>query len=233
MEERIEEGWKKALAPEFEKPYFKELTDRVRRAYSDPTRIIHPEAGRIFAAFDACPFDKVKVVILGQDPYHGDRQANGLSFSVNPGIAIPPSLRNIFAEIASEYGTNPPQSGDLSSWARQGVLLLNATLTVEHGRPKSHSGIGWEQFTDAAVRALSEQREGIVYMLWGADAARKGAIIPRDRNLVMTAPHPSPLSAHRGFFGCNHFRLADQYLLSRGESPVLWMEPGNHDSIKV
>ena len=233
MEVRIEEGWKKALAPEFEKPYFKELTDRVRRAYSDPTRIIHPEARRIFAAFDACPFDKVKVVILGQDPYHGDRQANGLSFSVNPGIAIPPSLRNIFAEIASEYGTTPPQSGDLSSWARQGVLLLNATLTVEHGRPKSHSGIGWEQFTDAAVRALSEQREGIVYMLWGADAARKGAIIPRDRNLVMTAPHPSPLSAHRGFFGCNHFRLADQYLLSRGESPVLWMEPGNHDSIKV
>lgn len=219
---RLEPGWKQALKDEFGKPYFIRLTDEIRRRYADPSALNHPEASKIFAAFDATPFDKVKVVVLGQDPYHGTGQANGLAFSVNPGIDIPPSLRNIYKEIEQETGKPTPADGDLGRWASQGVLLLNATLTVGHSAPKSHAGLGWEQFTDAAIAALAKHRSGIVYLLWGADAIRKGALIPRDRNLVLTAPHPSPLSAYRGFFGCNHFTRANAYLASQGLSPIEW-----------
>ena len=204
MNVKIEEGWKKALAQEFDKPYFRELTDRVRREYADPALHVYPPAARIFSAFDTTPFDQVKVVIIGQDPYHGPGQANGLCFSVNPGIDIPPSLRNIFKEI------------------HEGVLLLNASLTVREHAPKSHAGIGWETFTDAAVHALASQRSGIVFMLWGSDAIRKGAFIDRGRHLVLTSPHPSPLSAHRGFFGNRHFVSANEYLRANGKTPIVW-----------
>lgn len=222
MDVRLEEGWKKALAEEFEKPYFKTLTDAVRREYSDPALKVYPPAGKIFAAFDTTPFDKVKVVIIGQDPYHGPGQANGLCFSVSPGIEVPPSLRNIFQEIHDDTGVPVPASGDLSRWARQGVLLLNASLTVREHQPKSHSGIGWETFTDAAVHALAEKREHLVFLLWGSDAIRKGSFIDRNRHLVLTAPHPSPLSAYRGFFGCRHFSQANEYLKAHGETPIEW-----------
>lgn len=222
MDVRLEEGWKKALAEEFEKPYFKTLTDAVRREYSDPALKVYPPAGKIFAAFDTTPFDRVKVVIIGQDPYHGPDQANGLCFSVSPGIEVPPSLRNIFQEIHDDTGVPVPVSGDLSRWARQGVLLLNASLTVREHQPKSHSGIGWETFTDAAVHALAEKREHLVFLLWGSDAIRKGSFIDRNRHLVLTAPHPSPLSAYRGFFGCRHFSQANEYLKAHGETPIEW-----------
>ena len=222
MDVRLEEGWKKALAEEFEKPYFKTLTDAVRREYSDPALKVYPPAGKIFAAFDTTPFDRVKVVIIGQDPYHGPDQANGLCFSVSPGIEVPPSLRNIFQEIHDDTGVPVPVSGDLSRWARQGVLLLNASLTVREHQPKSHSGIGWETFTDAAVHALAEKREHLVFLLWGSDAIRKGSFIDRSRHLVLTAPHPSPLSAYRGFFGCRHFSQANEYLKAHGETPIEW-----------
>lgn len=222
MDVRLEEGWKKALAEEFEKPYFKTLTDAVRREYSDPALKVYPPAGKIFAAFDTTPFDRVKVVIIGQDPYHGPGQANGLCFSVSPGIEVPPSLRNIFQEIHDDTGVPVPVSGDLSRWARQGVLLLNASLTVREHQPKSHSGIGWETFTDAAVHALAEKREHLVFLLWGSDAIRKGSFIDRNRHLVLTAPHPSPLSAYRGFFGCRHFSQANEYLKAHGETPIEW-----------
>lgn len=222
MSIKIEEGWKSALAPEFDKPYFRDLCNRVRLDDSNPALRIYPPGSKIFAAFDSTPFQDVKVVIIGQDPYHGPGQANGLCFSVNPGIAFPPSLRNIFQEIHDDTGTGSPDSGDLSRWAKQGVLLLNSSLTVREHQPKSHSGIGWETFTDAAIRALSTQRSGIVYLLWGSDAIRKGAFIDRNRNLVLTAPHPSPLSAYRGFFGCRHFSKANDYLISQGKSPIVW-----------
>lgn len=222
MNVRIEEGWKRALSAEFGKPYFTALTDHVRREYSDPSCKIYPPAAKIFAAFDSTPFEDVKVVIIGQDPYHGPGQANGLCFSVNPGIDIPPSLRNIFQEISTDTGNPIPASGDLSRWAAQGVLLLNASLTVREHQPRSHSGIGWETFTDAAVHALAEHRENLVFLLWGSDAIRKGAFINRSRHLVLTAPHPSPLSAYRGFFGCRHFSKANEYLTAHGKTPVNW-----------
>lgn len=222
MNVRIESSWKEALAAEWDKPYFAALTEAVRREYGDPSFHVYPPAGRIFAAFDLSPFADTKVVIIGQDPYHGPGQANGLSFSVAPGIAIPPSLRNIFTEISSDLGKPYPADGDLTRWARQGVLLLNATLSVREHLPRSHSGLGWTTFTDAAVRALAEQREGLVFMLWGSDAIRKGAFIDRRRHLVLEAPHPSPLSAHRGFFGCRHFSKANDYLVSRGLKPIDW-----------
>lgn len=221
MQIRLEQGWKDALAEEFKKPYFQRLTAKVRELYTAPGPQPHPEGRNIFAAFDASPFHSTRVVILGQDPYHGANQANGLAFSVNPGVALPPSLKNIFAEIEREYGS-APKSGDLSGWARQGVLLLNSTLTVGDGAPKSHAGIGWEEFTDAAIAALSGQRAGIVYLLWGADAARKGRLIPTQGNLVLTAPHPSPLSAYRGFIGCDHFRQANAYLQQQNLPPIDW-----------
>lgn len=220
MNVRIEDRWGRVLAPEFEKPYFKTLTDFVR----ERCRVaeVYPPGRSIFAAFDASPFDQTKVVIVGQDPYHGPGQANGLCFSVAPGVPLPPSLQNIFKEVGSDTGAPFPADGDLTRWARQGVLLLNSSLTVEAHRPKSHSGRGWEEFTDAVVRALAFGREHLVFMLWGSDAARKGAVIPRDRHLVLTSAHPSPLSAYRGFFGNHHFSLANAYLREHGQTPVNW-----------
>ncbi len=222
MNVRIDNTWKEALAPEFESSWFPVLAERVRAEYKARPGAVFPPASLIFSAFDASPFDKTKVVILGQDPYHGPGQANGLAFSVNPGIAIPPSLRNIFQEVHSDIGAPLPDNGDLSRWARQGVLLLNSTLTVPMHTPKGHAGIGWEQFTDAAVRRLAEQRENLVFLLWGSDAIRKGAFIDRNRHLVLTAPHPSPLSAHRGFLGCHHFSQANAYLEAHGMTPIVW-----------
>lgn len=220
MDVRIDNTWKQRLAPEFEKPYFKALTDFVRSEYA--SKQVFPPPSRIFAAFDACPFDKVKVVILGQDPYHDVGQANGLCFSVADGMPMPPSLINIFREIKDDIGKEMPQSGNLQRWADQGVLLLNATLTVEAHRPGSHQGRGWEELTDEAVLRLARDREGLVFMLWGSYAARKGAFIDRNRHLVLTAPHPSPLSAYRGFFGCKHFSRANDYLQQRGLTPIEW-----------
>ncbi len=222
MNVKIEQGWKNALAPEFEKPYFKALTDSVRAEYANPSIRVYPPAAQIFSAFDSTPFDDVKVVIIGQDPYHGPGQANGLCFSVNPGVEIPPSLRNIFKEIQNDTGGGIPADGDLSRSARQGVLLLNASLTVREHQPKSHAGRGWEQFTDAAVHALAEKRDNIVFLLWGSDAIRKGAFIDRNRHLVLTSPHPSPLSAHRGFFGNRHFSKTNEYLRLHGKEPIQW-----------
>lgn len=220
MNVRIEDSWKQALAAQWSQPYFFNLTEFVRNRYRTAT--VYPPAGRIFAAFDACPFDSVKVVILGQDPYHGPGQANGLCFSVNPGVELPPSLVNIFKEVASDLSRPMPVDGNLERWARQGVLLLNATLTVDAHHAGSHQGKGWEEFTDAAVRALAEQREGLVFMLWGSYAIRKGAFIDRNRHLVLTAPHPSPLSAYRGFFGCRHFSQANNWLTAHGQTPIEW-----------
>lgn len=220
MNVRIEQGWKQALAGEWESPYFAQLAQFVHNEYR--TRQVFPPGRQIFAAFDATPFDQVKVVILGQDPYHGDGQANGLCFSVNDGIPLPPSLVNIFKEINADTGSPIPASGDLTRWARQGVLLLNATLTVAAHQPGSHQGHGWEQFTDAAIRALSLHREHLVFILWGSYAIKKGAFIDRNRHLVLTSPHPSPLSAHRGFFGNHHFSRANAYLAQHGITPINW-----------
>lgn len=222
MDVKIEQSWKDHLADEFDKPYFHWLADFVRKEYADPAVTVYPPAPKIFEAFNATPFDDVKVVIIGQDPYHGPGQANGLSFSVNPGMPFPPSLRNIFKEIQAETGRPMPEDGDLGRWARQGVLLLNSSLTVREHAPKSHSTIGWDQLTDAAVRKLADGREGLVFMLWGSDAIKKGAFIDRDRHLVLTSPHPSPLSASRGFFGNGHFNAANEYLKKQGKEPIEW-----------
>lgn len=222
MNVRIDPQWLQALAGEFEQPYFKALTDRIRAEYADPRIRVYPPAASIFAAFDASPFLETKVVIIGQDPYHGPGQANGLCFSVNPGIEMPPSLRNIFKEVHDDTGAPIPADGDLSRWARQGVLLLNSSLTVREHQPKSHSGLGWEKLTDAAVHALAEQRDNLVFILWGSDAIRKGEFIDRNRHLVLASPHPSPLSAHRGFFGNHHFSRANEYLVAHGKTPILW-----------
>ena len=219
---RIEEGWKRALNDEFSKEYFRNLTDFVRKEYSSFPGRIYPPAGKIFAAFDASPFDKTKVVILGQDPYHGFGQANGLAFSVAPGVTCPPSLRNIFIEVSNDTSAPTPDNGDLSRWAEQGVLLLNSTLTVRDSSPKSHALKGWEQFTSAAISKLSSEREGLVFLLWGSDAISKKSLIDSSKHLVLTAPHPSPLSAHRGFFGKHHFSRANEWLKSRGETPIEW-----------
>lgn len=221
MEVRIEESWKHILASEFNKEYFKRLTAFVREEYSGPTPI-YPPAGLIFNAFDHCPFDKVKVVILGQDPYHGIGQANGLCFSVNKGVPFPPSLLNIFKEIESDLGTPIPQDGDLTRWSDQGVLLLNATLTVRASQAGSHQKKGWEEFTDAAIRELASRREGLVFILWGSYAQKKGAFIDRSRHLVLTSPHPSPLSAYQGFFGNHHFSKANSYLKEKGVKEIVW-----------
>lgn len=219
---RMEPEWKRELSGEFAQPYFKALTDRVRAEYTTPGSHCYPPAAEIFAAFDCTPFNDVKVVIMGQDPYHGPGQANGLAFSVNPGVAIPPSLRNIFKEVHDDTGAPIPANGDLSRWARQGVLLLNSSLTVREHQPKSHNGIGWERFTEAAVRRLATEREHLVFLLWGSDAIRRGEFIDRDRHLVMTSVHPSPLSASRGFFGNHQFTRANAYLEAHGKTPILW-----------
>ncbi len=220
MEVRIEQSWKRALAAEWDKAYFKSLTDFVRGEYA--TKCVFPPAKLIFAAFDACPFDKVKVVILGQDPYHDAGQANGLCFSVNPGTQLPPSLVNIFKEVRDDTGAEPQADGDLSRWARQGVLLLNSTLTVEAHKAASHQRRGWEEFTDEVIMRLARDRQGLVFMLWGSYAIRKGAFIDRERHLVLTSPHPSPLSAYRGFFGNHHFSQANAYLQAQGLEPIKW-----------
>ncbi|MDE6022864.1 MAG: uracil-DNA glycosylase [Muribaculaceae bacterium] len=222
MNVRIEDGWKKELGKEFEKPYFEQLAGIVRMEYGNPQIRVYPPASKIFSAFDNSPFSNTKVVIIGQDPYHGPGQANGLAFSVSPGIMIPPSLRNIFKEINSDIGTPIPADGDLTRWARQGVLLLNATLTVREHQPRSHANIGWGEFTDAAVKAVNEHGENVVFMLWGSDAIRKGSMIDTNRHLVLKAPHPSPLSASRGFFGCRHFSQANAYLSAHGKKPIVW-----------
>ncbi len=222
MEVRINPSWRKHLAKEFEKPYFVELVTFVKKEYQDGA--VYPAPKNIFRAFDLCPFEKVKVIILGQDPYHGERQANGLAFAVDEQTNVPPSLKNIFKEIESNMGKSLVHTdGDLSRWAKQGVLLLNATLTVRAHAAGSHQERGWELFTDAAIRALSNEREHLVFMLWGNYAKAKGAHIDRTKHLVLEAPHPSPFSAASGFFGCKHFSKANEYLAEHGEEPIDWL----------
>lgn len=216
---KIDPTWKKALETEFDKPYWKSLTKLIKDQYATST--IYPPAQNIFRAFDLCPLDKVKVVIVGQDPYHGAFQANGLSFSVNSEVALPPSLQNIYKEIQSDLGIIPSSSGDLSRWACQGVLLLNSVLTVLANKPASHSGIGWEQFTDAVIQSLNSHCSHKVYLLWGKYAQAKGEIIDRDKNLVLTSTHPSPYSA-TNFFGNHHFSKCNEYLVKYGMSPIDW-----------
>lgn len=220
MNVQIEESWKEVLSPEFEKDYFIRLTDFVRQEYQTTT--VYPPGKLIFNAFNLCPCPKVKVVIIGQDPYHGPGQAHGLCFSVNDGVPFPPSLQNIFKEIQSDLGSPIPETGNLTRWAEQGVLMLNATLTVRAHQAGSHQRRGWEEFTDAAIRALAENREHLVFILWGAYAQKKGAFISRDRHLVLTSVHPSPLSAYHGFFGNKHFSRANAYLEAHGETPIVW-----------
>ncbi len=217
---RIDESWRKHLAREFEQPYFADLRAFVREQYQQGA--VFPPATQIFRAFDECPFDAATVVILGQDPYHGPGQANGLCFAVNAGVPPPPSLRNMFQEIEADLGHPVSRDPDLTRWARQGVLLLNATLTVRSGQAGSHQNKGWEQFTDAAIHTLSREREGVVFLLWGAYARRKGAGIDRKKHLVLECAHPSPLSAHNGFFGCRHFSKTNTYLAARGARPIDW-----------
>lgn len=220
MNIRIEESWKRELAAEWGKDYFVNLTQWLRGEYN--TKQIFPPGKQIFAAFDTTPFNDVKVVILGQDPYHDVGQANGLCFSVNDGIPFPPSLHNIFKEVHDDTGAPIPASGNLERWAQQGVLLLNATLTVEAHRAGSHQNRGWEEFTDAAIARLAAEREHLVFILWGSYAIKKGAFINRMKHLVLTSPHPSPLSAYRGFFGNHHFSQANAYLAKHGIEPINW-----------
>ena len=220
MDVKIAPDWKALLEEEFSKPYFEELTRFVKEEYA--TRRIYPRGSNIFRAFDKCPFEKLKVVIIGQDPYHGPGQAHGLCFSVDEGVPHPPSLQNIFKEVASDIGTPIPSSGNLDRWAEQGVLLLNSVLTVREHEAASHAGKGWEQFTDAVVRKIAQEKQGVVYLLWGSYAQRKGAIVDPQRNCILKAVHPSPLSAYRGFLGCKHFSQANDYLISTGQTPINW-----------
>ncbi len=216
---RIDPSWKAVLDEEFTKPYWEPLSTKVRQHYQQST--VYPPPADVFRAFNLCPFNRVKVVIVGQDPYHGPKQANGLSFAVHDGIALPPSLKNIYKEIENDLGIQPLPSGDLSRWAKQGVLLLNSVLTVQAGKPASHARMGWEQFTDAAISALNARREHIVYMLWGRYAQGKGASINRDKNLVLASAHPSPL-AGGAFFGNHHFSQCNNYLTQHGEEAIDW-----------
>lgn len=218
-EVRIDASWKKALDGEFNEQYWKLLTSHVRKEYQ--TKVVYPPAKNVFHAFDLCPFDRVKVVIVGQDPYHGQGQANGLCFSVNDGIPLPPSLQNIYKEIHNDLGITPLQSGDLSRWAKQGVLMLNSVLTVLANKPASHAGIGWEKFTDQVIMALNSQKTHIVYLLWGKYAQTKGEVIDRKNNLVLVSGHPSPYSANL-FFGNHHFSRCNKYLKEHGIEPINW-----------
>lgn len=220
MNVKIEESWRVELADEWDKPYFKRLVDFVHDEYKQFQ--VFPPGRKIFAAFDATPFDKVKVVIIGQDPYHDVGQANGMCFSVGDGVPFPPSLVNIFKEIHDDLGKPIPTSGDLTRWARQGVLLLNSTLTVRAHSAGSHQNRGWEEFTDEVILHLVSKRDNLVFILWGAYAIKKGAFIDRSRHLVLTSPHPSPLSAHRGFFGNKHFSRTNEYLVAHGKEPIDW-----------
>ena len=220
MNVKIDESWKNVLKDEFEKPYFRSLAQFIREEYR--SKQIFPPAPLIFNAFDQCPFHEVKVVIIGQDPYHNPGQANGLCFSVNDGVRIPPSLINIYKEIQQDVGSEFPATGNLEHWSRQGVLLLNATLTVQAHRAGSHQGKGWEEFTDAVIDKLSNERENLVFILWGSFAQRKGATIDANRHLILKSPHPSPLSAHRGYFGNQHFSKTNEYLIQKGKVPIDW-----------
>jgi len=220
MDVKIEESWKRRLAGEFEKEYFIELTEFVREEYR--TKTIYPPGSLIFNAFNLCPFDRVKAVIIGQDPYHGPGQAHGLCFSVRDGVPLPPSLINIFKEIESDLGIPFPSSGNLERWARQGVLLLNAILTVRENQAGSHQGRGWERFTDAAIRILNNEKNNLVFFLWGAYAQKKGENIDKTKHLALESVHPSPLSAERGFFGNRHFSKCNKYLAENGIEPIKW-----------
>lgn len=220
MEVKIAQSWKERLSEEFQKPYFEQLTAFVKAEYAAGT--VYPKAKQIFSAFDNCSFDDTRVVILGQDPYHGEGQANGLCFSVNEGVKPPPSLVNIFKEIKQDLGIPIPVSGNLERWAQQGVLLLNATLTVRASSPGSHQNKGWETFTDAVVKLISEEKQSVVFILWGAYAQKKGEVIDRSKHFVIASPHPSPFSADRGFFGSKPFSKTNEYLLSKGLKKIEW-----------
>lgn len=223
---KLEKSWLDHLQPEFDLPYMHELSAFLN-AERQAGHSVYPRGSEIFNALNTTVFDRVRVVILGQDPYHGEGQAHGLSFSVRQGIPLPPSLQNIYKEIEAEYGQKMPRIGDLTSWARQGVLLLNATLTVRQSLAGSHQNKGWERFTDAVIRAVNERHNHVVFMLWGSYAQKKGAFIDRKRHLVLQAPHPSPLSAHRGFLGCGHFKKANEYLSQSGYQPIDWFSVGH------
>lgn len=220
----IEAGWLAALGDEFDQPYMQQLREFLK-AEKAQQKVVFPHSSDCFNALNFTPLDQVKVVILGQDPYHGSNQAHGLSFSVKPGVKVPPSLMNIYKELQADLGIAPANHGYLESWARQGVLLLNAVLTVEMAKAASHQGKGWEQFTDRIIHILNDQHEGLVFMLWGSYAQKKGAFIDRQRHLVLQSPHPSPLSAHRGFLGCRHFSQANDYLRQQGKPPIDWRLP--------
>lgn len=220
MQVQIAESWKNKLQPEFEKDYFKQLVAFVKNEYTSYK--VFPKGRQIFSAFDFCSFDDLKVVIIGQDPYHGDGQANGLCFSVSDGIKMPPSLKNIFKEIKDDLGKDFPSSGNLDRWAKQGVLLLNATLTVRSQSPGSHQNKGWEEFTDAVIKTISKEKEDVVFLLWGAYAQRKGEIIDANRHKILSSAHPSPFAANRGFFGNKHFSQANSYLTQKGLKPIDW-----------
>jgi uracil-DNA glycosylase len=220
MSIRIEPSWKQRLAGEFTQDYFLQLSQFVKSEYQQHQ--VYPKPQNIFRAFDHCPFNAVKVVILGQDPYHGPNQANGLCFSVSDGILHPPSLQNIFKELKADLDKPIPQSGNLDHWADQGVLLLNATLTVRAAQAGSHQKKGWEQFTDSVIKVLSDQKQDLVFLLWGKYAQDKGKVIDRTKHLVLEAAHPSPLSAHQGFFGCRHFSKTNLYLMLHGHDPIKW-----------
>lgn len=223
MNVKINESWKKLLQEEFEKTYFKELTTSVREKYKEKPNQIFPKANQIFRAFDLCPPENLKVVILGQDPYPTRGHAHGLCFSVEENVRpLPKSLQNIFKEIQSDLGIAIPENGNLVRWAEQGVLLLNSVLTVEEGRPESHKGIGWEQFTDAVIEVINKQQNGIIFLLWGSKAIAKSDFIDTKRHRILSAPHPSPLSAHRGFFGCKHFSKTNQLLVQLGKTTISW-----------
>ncbi len=220
MDVKIDKSWYNELSSEFDKEYFWQLRNFIHSEYK--TKIIYPQAKNIFAAFDLCPFDSVKLVIIGQDPYHEPGQAHGLCFSVQDGCVLPPSLRNIYKEIETDLGKQMPFSGELSRWAKQGVLLLNATLTVEAHKAGSHQNKGWEEFTDKVIEILSKKKENLVFMLWGSYAQKKGSVIDAKKHLILKAVHPSPLSAYRGFFGSKHFSQANNYLISKGIEPIDW-----------
>lgn len=220
MNVKIEQTWKSLLEEEFKKSYFSELVGFLKSEYKKGQ--IYPPGNEIFNAFNHCSFEKVKVVILGQDPYHGQGQAHGLCFSVRNGIKPPPSLQNIFKELKNDIGKEIPVSGDLTHWADQGVLLLNATLTVRAHSAGSHQKKGWEEFTDAVIHNISKKKENIVFLLWGAYAQKKGAVIDREEHFILEAPHPSPFSAHSGFFGCRHFSKTNEYLMKKGLQPIKW-----------
>lgn len=217
---KIAPSWKSKLEQEFKKPYFEQLIQFVKQEYQSNT--VYPPGKEIFRAFDCADFEQVKVVIIGQDPYHGPGQANGLCFSVRDGVTMPPSLKNIFKEIQNDLGKPMPKNGELERWAKQGVLLLNATLTVRASSPGSHQNMGWEAFTDAVIKQISDQKSNIVFLLWGAYAQKKGEIIDRNKHLVLMSAHPSPFSADRGFFGCKHFSKTNEYLKSKGIEAIDW-----------